>query len=494
MSSNQNDCPSYLKPVPDIPNLSTEIKKKKKYPFFIGGLSLLFLLALCVYLLLQFSISDKGKVSKAFIKTFQEASLLEHPSLIEHLGISQIQDLAAWESEVSLNLEDIHNVKGFSPAILKGLGFYSKSQVDSHGKMAQNKLRLSYGTLFSLSSISTYQDGSYYVEAPKLWDGSIVFQADNIKTQYESSILNNDYPFPFENNFSLNPFQYKTTLDKKPTLDEFLLEHKRELFSLWKSAQVSSQNKTEEILLGEDAFLTKKYTITFPKSHCQPLLESFSSYFSQEDSIQLSNDLTIHIWVTKDHLIKKFSLQNSLLIDHYPMEIHLLLSGSELFTDNGELRIKTTDRNNRPIILSLKSIRSIMEDSSIKYAHTFSYSKGSEEIVTLKGIFSWNPLDDSLSMDLFLPSKGYHIHGIGNFENVNKGQSFFFNAKELSIKFDEIDLSLSGKFSIAPLEEPLKAPSPASYQLFQMAEKDFQDLGEEIKEHIHSMIDSYSFF
>lgn len=499
MSSNQNDNPSYLKPVPDIPILSSTVKKKKKYPFIIGGFSLLFLLILCIYFLLQFPISDKGKVAKAFTKSFREASVLERPSLSEHLGISQMQALPAWESEVSLKLENIQNMKGFAPSILKGLGLFCKIQVDNHRQMMQNKLSLSYGTLFSLSSISTYQDGKYYVEAPKLWDGSIIFQADNIKTQYESSIFNKYYSFPWENNFSLNPFQNKTTLDENPTLDEFLMEYKGELSSLWKSAQVFLLDE-EEILLGDGVFPTKKYRITFPQSHCQPLLESFSSYFSQNDpnlnenSIQLSNDLTIHVWVTKDHLIKKISLQNSLSIAHYPMDIYLLLSGSELFTDNRELHIKTTVQDDDSTILSLRSVRNVMEDSSIEYAHTLSSFQENEEAPILEGKFAWNPSDDSLSIDLLLPSEGYHIYGNGNFENVNTGQSFFFHTKELSIQFNEIDLSLSGKFSFAHIEEPLKEPSPAAYELFQMEEKDFYNLEEEIKEHIRSMIGFYSFF
>ncbi len=500
MNNNQNDNPSYLKPVPDILPLSSERKKKKKYPFIFGGFFLLLLLALCVYLLLQFPISDKGKVAKAFVKTFQYSSVLERPSLTEHLDIFQMQNLSAWESEISLKLEDIQNVEGLSPSILKGLGFWSKTQLDHRLQTAQNKLRLSYGTLFSLSSISTYQDGMYYIEAPKLWDGSIIFQGDNIKTQYESSILNNYYPFPWENNFSLNPFQKKTTLDKKPTLNEFFVEHKGELFSLWKNIQVSSQKEGEEILLGDRVFLTKKYTITLPQSHCQQLFESFSSFFSQKDSnmdensIHLSDDLTIHVWITKDHLIKKFSLQNSLSIAHYPMDVDLLFSGNELFTDKGELCIKTINQDNEPLILSLRSVRSVIENSSIEHAYTLSVSNESEDIDVIEGKFSWNPEDDSLSMNFFLPSEGYSINGSGYFENVNKGQSFSFHAKEVSVQLNRLDLSLSGKFSIAPLEEPIKEPSPAAYELFQMGEKDFHDLEEEIKEHFRSMIEAYSFF
>lgn len=420
------------------------------------------------------------KVARGMTKLF--AQFAEQGEMFsDKLDFSKIQEIGKegrYKNTVAFNMD------------IEGLDDYSVS-VDgtvlcdnANEKMREEiKVSLAYYELFSIQLAVDKTD--VYIDIPALYEGSVVFDSDNIGEQYNNSIFAGFSDEKIADDLSLDFFEY-TDFDTRGAV--------KELLELIKNSEIKKTGSTVKAKVGNKEVTCQGYTLLFQKEDINRYLNIL--YTDAGEIYEVKKDMEFLIYMDRKDNIRQIETMNEIVAGDSVNDISVALrfAGEKNVFDAVKGRIGT-EKNGNAIVTEF-------DYSAIKERDTYNQKLQCKTKSELTDLFAvnydavWDLKEAGYDMDIEVDvaDESYKVEANGSVEADGYGFSMNFDDCEMYINHEKL-ADFDGSYSVEPLTEEISIPSGKTYPIFEFSQSEFYSFVMDVMQQLgdyYSIFDDFS--
>ncbi len=418
------------------------------------------------------------KVMQGTTKMLKEMTDQES-SLNARMGVSGKTKILTSDKYKTVFDLDIYDVEGLEDL---ALGIDGTVLCDYKNEKMKEEISFSLSYFEFLSFQMAVDKTDVYLDIPKLYDGSVYFNSQNIDEQFNNSIFKDYIETELEEDISMDFFS-----EAAGNTANFSDEYKKEIIQLVKNAEIEKTKMVLPIEVGNKSVNCEGYTLSLKQEDVNSLLQSLyeESGVSGESTYLVSNDVKILIYMDKSNNIKQIQTEE----DIYLKDLECGISAALKFTgeDNAfdEMKGKFGVVADGETVNCDLEYASVLEGKETKQKMQMIISTDETDIMGIeyKGIL--NAEDSSYDMDISMDVEDENItvELAGNIEADDK--SYALNFKDCVVYYEDSQIgSFDGGYRIEPLEEEIEIPSAKTYPIFEFTEAEFASFAMECYENL----------
>lgn len=387
----------------------------------------------------------------------------------EGMGLSKIRSESNGQNYQSTYEVDIYDMEGLEDL---SLGVDGTIQCDYDNEKLKEEFSLSLAYYEFVSCQMTVDKTDVYLEIPVLYDGSIVFDSQNIDEQFNNSIFKEAAEMEMDEELSLDFFEKPTN-----SSGNFYKEYKKSIDQMIKNADISKYEGTLNIEIAGKDTKCKGYLVTFKKRDVNKVLESlYGESDSDEVTYALEKDLKLLIYMDNKNNIRQIQTEDDICMEDLggSMSVALRFTGKDNIFDvmKGKMGF-TIDGETATVNFDYTSG---MEDKEIKQKLQMKASTDDTDLIGMDYEAVWNTEDSSFEMDMVfdIEDENFVLDMNGNVETNSSADSYSINFTDCAVSYeDEQIATFDATYCREPLKEDISLPKGKTYPIFEMTETEF---------------------
>lgn len=396
---------------------------------------------------------------------------------IDFDAVQKISADGSYKNKMSIDM-DIEDLDDFA------IGLDTTVLCDNANEKLKEEISISLAYYELLSIQMAVDKTDAYLDIPMLYDGSIVFDTQNLGQQFNQSIFHDLYDFDEEiaDDFSLNFFE-NNAYDAESGA--------KELMRIIKNAEIKKDNSTVNVTVGNREISCKGYLITLKKADINQFLESLT--VSADSVLEVKDDVGLIIYMDRKNNIKQIQTEKDIETNSGKMSLALRFTG---------------EKNALDIVKGKAGV----EENGETYEINFDYSgvkEGKQFNQTLQGkvktevtdlasidyeaVWDLENAGYDMEIEVNIADLNYKVDLKGDIETASSG--FYMNFDEGDMYMDNEKLAdFSGTYSMEPLTEEIKMPSGETYAVFEFSEMEFYSFLMDVAEKLDDYYDIFDNF
>ncbi|HKM04211.1 MAG TPA: hypothetical protein VJZ04_06400 [Lachnospiraceae bacterium] len=503
----------YIAPLGD--SIPEEPKKKSQKPLMIVLISILaigIIVALTFFIMNKWFRSTKDKVFDGMKATLNEEV---HSPLDSYLGLKKLTKMiesGSFQEDFSLSLDRIGgNYMDNTIAMVEGVGIQSSSMMNVSEKKYSGNSSITYAGIPYLNCDIFAYDDFIALQIPELLDGYFEIKTSNLGKDFNNSYISEASGETLDESLVFNFFDLFSTLgsSKKESniVDSFHASYKKDMKKAYDDITVEKVDSAS-LQVGKKEQSCQGYLVTIPTDSMQTMGEILCEYLNEtmakealptQDLSTILNYESLKPYLNKDfiftvYLDKKGRMvmltQNTEMYDGLvTIDSKFQWLGTEFLSDTftGTIQVLIAGQTYTMNIDSNSNLQKDVNENNLILA----ISQGGTSLVQFTYHDSFNSKTGILNLSC-LANQGatelLRLDVTGGFEDVTPGKGFTFNLDDVSLDINSGDYtaSLSGDFTISPLNTSIASPTGTKYNLFEMNENDFTTVVNEITKNLNT--------
>lgn len=508
-------------------------RKRKKIIIFTILILCISLVAFCIYCVLN---SSKVTVFKALKATSDQVKikgdLLQKVTDKDFLKI--LKDSGTNQNiEVTMDSSSDPKLKGLS-----GYGIALNSLSDENKKQLMMGVSEKYKGK-ELFNTEFYTDNNkLMLSMPKLYDGWFVCDAENIQDQYNKSFFAENGKQMSSKEVSLKLFgddnikEYYGKELMNAIINGYISENNDKLSKLEKAIKVRTLKEKKTIEAGGQKEECKGYSINIPGNEAKIFVDSFCDYMLEDKHVnKMITKYANYLYIVDN---KNYNNSEAMIDDIYSKMKENIIKFKEAYTCENVNGVVYVDPKGRAVSIELDTIVNEKDEKkNFKFSvdfrgynnvaniikmtidlygdkENFSINLNSssttkddainedmklvvhqnKEPLTFSEKYEYNTKTEEFNATVDLSSKkqqlGAILKGTGNYDKSKKILKFDFNTINLKAVgvAKPINISLTGSYSLAPIEKSIEAPSGESIELFKLSKDKFASIVQQIQKNM----------
>lgn len=212
-----------------------------------------------------------------------------------------------YKAVVDADLYDIDGMDEFS------LGLNTTIMCDYKNRKFSEEIGISVAYYEALGMTLAVDDTTVYLDMPKLYDGSITFDTQNINEQINNSLFI-DYlgMEEVDEEMSINVFE-----NAAYQVGELTKEYKEDIKKLIKNAEIEKADGVLKLEIGEKSVPCKGYVVSVKEDDINALLKTYyeKTKTAKEQQYMLDSDVKVLVYMDGKNNIKQIQTEDDIMIE-----------------------------------------------------------------------------------------------------------------------------------------------------------------------------------